>query len=178
MATLNYCQFMGRVAQEPKVHTFQDGNKVANLNLAVNEAFKNKEGEKQEETTWLTVVAYGKTADFVQTYIGKGRAIYVAGRLRCRKYEADGGTRDAWEVVADNLQPLEWPKDVTVRGEDIAREMDAQYHRGSGDGWSGRPMRKHGDAAAARERLARKQAESLDPNPLDLPFDRRPQYSR
>lgn len=165
MATLNYCQFMGRVAQEPKVHTFQDGNKVANLNLAVNEAFKNKEGEKQEETTWLTVVAYGKTADFVQTYIGKGRAIYVAGRLRCRKYEADGGTRDAWEVVADNLQPLEWPKD----------EQPAQ--RG-GDKWVDRPMRKHGDAAAARERLAKKQAAQLEPQDTDLPFNRRPQYSR
>ena len=165
MPNLNLCQFMGHLGQDPRVRKFDDGNKVANFSIAVSERYTDRNGEAKENTTWVDITAFGKLADFVEAYLGKGRAVYVAGKFIPRKYtNADGVNVTVAEIKAERIEALD-------------RKQDQQQ----GDKWTDRPMRKHGNANAARETMAKlnsEKAADFDPQPGDLPFDRRPGYSR
>ncbi|MCX2682240.1 single-stranded DNA-binding protein, partial [Galbibacter sp. EGI 63066] len=69
-----------------------------------NEDYKNSKGEKQTETNWHTVVAWGKTADIIEKYVGKGKEIAIEGKLTSRSYEdKEGVKRYVTEVVASEI---------------------------------------------------------------------------
>lgn len=156
MPNLNLCQFMGHIGQDPRVRKFDDGNKVANFSLAVSERYTDRSGEAKETTTWVDVTTFGKLADFVESYIGKGRAVYVQGRLRQRRYTtADGEDRILLEIVADRIEALDRPKDEQQKPQ--GRRPDAEPRV-----LGGKPKRN----------------ESLEPQSDDLPFSNRPGYSR
>jgi len=85
MSTLkNHVQLIGNVGQEPTITDLESGKKVARFSLATNENYKNDKGEKVQTTDWHTVVAWGKTAEIVEKYAGKGKEIGVSGKLRTR----------------------------------------------------------------------------------------------
>lgn len=76
MSTLkNHVQLIGNVGQEPTITTLESGKKVARFSLATNEYYKDKKGEKQTDTNWHTVVAWGKTAEIVEKYVEKGKEV-------------------------------------------------------------------------------------------------------
>ena len=100
----NHVQLIGNVGQEPTVTNLESGKKVARFSLATNENYKDSKGEKQTDTNWHTVVAWGKTAEIVEKYVAKGKEIGVSGKLKSRSYEAeDGNQRYVTEVVADEI---------------------------------------------------------------------------
>jgi len=105
MSTIkNHVQLVGNVGQEPTVTNLENGKKVARLSLATNENYKDSEGNKQTETNWHTIVAWGKTADIIEKYAPKGKEIGVTGSLRTRSYnDNDGNTRYVTEVVASEI---------------------------------------------------------------------------
>lgn len=102
MRTLkNHVQLIGNVGQEPQITNLESGKKVARFSLATNEYFKNDQGEKIQTTEWHTIVAWGKTAEIIEKYAGKGKEIGVSGKLKSRSYEdKDGVTRHVTEVEA------------------------------------------------------------------------------
>jgi len=88
MSTLkNHVQLIGNVGQEPTITNLESGKKVARFSLATNEYYKDAKGEKQTETNWHTVVAWGKTAEIIEKYVGKGKEVGVTGKLKSRSYE-------------------------------------------------------------------------------------------
>ena len=87
---LNLCPFIGNVGKDAEVRYQQDGGTVARISVAVNEVWKDKQGNKQERATWIPVVCFGKLADIVAEYVKKGDPVYVQGRYSSRKYEKDG----------------------------------------------------------------------------------------
>lgn len=100
----NHVQLIGNVGQEPTVTNLESGKKVARLSLATNENYKNGKGEKQTDTNWHTVVAWGKVADIIEKYAEKGKEIGVVGKLKTRTYTMDDGNqRYVTEVVADEI---------------------------------------------------------------------------
>lgn len=105
MSTLrNQVQLIGNVGQEPTVTMLDSGKKVARLSLATNENYKNSKGEKQTETNWHSIVAWGKTADIIEKYVGKGKEIAIEGKLTSRSYEdKEGVKRYVTEVVASEI---------------------------------------------------------------------------
>ena len=105
MSTIkNHVQLIGNVGQEPTITTLESGKKVARLSLATNENYKNANGEKQTDTNWHTVVAWGKTADIIEKYAEKGKEIGIVGKLKTRTYTTnDGNQRYVTEVVADEI---------------------------------------------------------------------------
>ncbi|CAM4220045.1 single-stranded DNA-binding protein [Zobellia nedashkovskayae] len=105
MSTLkNHVQLIGNVGQEPTITNLESGKKVARFSLATNEYYKDAKGEKQTETNWHTVVAWGKTAEIIEKYVAKGKEVAVAGKLKTRTYTTDDGNqRYATEVVADEI---------------------------------------------------------------------------
>ncbi|MHA7941688.1 single-stranded DNA-binding protein [Formosa sp. 3Alg 14/1] len=105
MSTIkNHVQLIGNVGQEPVITNLESGKKVARFSLATNEHYKNADGEKQTETTWHTIVTWGKSAEIIEKYAGKGKELGISGKLKSRSYEAeDGGTRYVTEIVADEI---------------------------------------------------------------------------
>jgi single-strand DNA-binding protein len=103
MGTVNNCTIVGRLGNDPDVHTFDDGQKVVNLSVATNAEWKDRNGEKKEETTWHRVVVRGPAADACANYLQKGREVAVSGEYRSRKYEVDGQERTAFELRARNV---------------------------------------------------------------------------
>ncbi|MCM4163607.1 MULTISPECIES: single-stranded DNA-binding protein [unclassified Arenibacter] len=105
MSTIkNHVQLIGNVGQEPTITNLESGKKVARFSLATNENYKNSKGEKQTDTNWHTVVAWGKTADIIEKYAEKGKEIAVVGKLKTRTYTTnDGDQRYVTEVVADEI---------------------------------------------------------------------------
>ncbi|MDT0678472.1 single-stranded DNA-binding protein [Autumnicola musiva] len=100
----NHVQFSGNVGGEPQITNFESGKKVARFSLATNEFYKNDQGERIQITDWHTIVAWGKTADIIEKYAGKGKEIGVTGKLKPRSYEdKDGVKHYATEVEANEI---------------------------------------------------------------------------
>jgi single-strand DNA-binding protein len=105
MSTLrNKVQLIGHVGNDPEIKTFDGGKKLAKLNVATNQSYKNEKGEKVEETQWHSLIAWGKTADIIEKYVVKGKEIAIEGKLTHRSYEdKNGEKRYITEVVIDEL---------------------------------------------------------------------------
>ena len=108
MSTLrNKVQLIGHVGNDPEIKSFDGGKKLAKLNVATNESYKNDKGEKVEETQWHSLIAWGKTADIIEKYVVKGKEIAIEGKLTHRSYEdKNGEKRYVTEVVIDELLML------------------------------------------------------------------------
>jgi single-strand DNA-binding protein len=105
MSTLrNKVQLIGRVGQEPTITNLDNGKKVVRLSIATNEHYKDGKGEKQTDTKWHSLVAWGKTADIIEKYVTKGKEIAIEGKLTSRSYEdKDGVKRYVTEVVVSEI---------------------------------------------------------------------------
>ena len=108
MASLNLCQFIGRIGRDPEIKATAGGQTVANFSLAVDETYKDKSGQKVEKTEWISCTVWGKQADFVANYITKGRLVHVAGKWQTRKWQdKDGNDRYSTECIVNSVQGLD-----------------------------------------------------------------------
>lgn len=92
----------GHVGADPDIHTFQDGEKVANFSVASTERWTDGNGDKREETEWHRVVVRGKNRidNYVGKYIRKGSSVLVMGRTRSRTWTDNNGVeRVTKEIV-------------------------------------------------------------------------------
>ena len=105
MKTLrNKVQLIGNVGQAPEIKNLESGKKVASFSIATNEFYKNSKGEKVQDTQWHNIVAWGKTAEIVESYVAKGKEIAIEGKLTHRSYEnMEGEKRFLTEVVASEI---------------------------------------------------------------------------
>jgi single-strand DNA-binding protein len=107
--SLNHVVLIGRLTRDPEVRTTSTGKQVASFSIAVQRRFKGQDGV---DVDFFNITAWGNSADFVANYLGKGRLVAVDGRLQARKYTTqDGQTREVVEVVAENVQGLDRPRD-------------------------------------------------------------------
>lgn len=109
MSTLsNKVQLIGYLGLDPEVKSLESGNTLVNLSLATTERYTDRNGERQETTTWHRVVAWGKTAEIAEKYLKKGSRIGIEGRLNNRSYEDKNGEKKyITEVVATELLMLD-----------------------------------------------------------------------
>ncbi|MES2006306.1 MAG: single-stranded DNA-binding protein [Bacteroidota bacterium] len=103
-AIKNKVQLIGHLGQAPEIKTISDGKKVAHLNVATNENYKNTKGEKVTETQWHNVVCWGKLAEIAEKYLVKGIEVAIEGKLINRNYvDSQGVKRYVTEVQANEL---------------------------------------------------------------------------
>ena len=102
---MNSVNMIGRLTRDPETRTTTSGTKVAEFSIAVDNPFD------KEQTSFFRCKAWGKTADFVSSYLSKGRLVSVSGRLEQRTYEKDGQKREAIEIVAERVNGLDRPRD-------------------------------------------------------------------
>jgi len=105
MSTLkNKVQLIGNVGNEPEITNLESGKKVAKFSIATNESYKDSKGEKVTNTQWHNIVAWGKIAEIVEKYVGKGKEVALEGKLMARSYETkEGEKRYVTEVVVDEI---------------------------------------------------------------------------
>jgi len=103
---LNQCQFIGRLGADPETRVMQSGEAVSNFRIAVGSKWKNKTGEQQESTEWVTVTAFGKIGEICAQYLKKGSQVYISGRMKTEKYDKNGVDHYATKIIAENMQML------------------------------------------------------------------------
>jgi|SRR5262249_7219001 len=100
----NKVQLIGNLGNDPEIKNLDGGKKLARLNIATNETYKNSKGEKVTETQWHNVIAWGKTAEIAEKYFTKGTQVLVDGKLINRNYtDKEGAKHYVTEVEANEL---------------------------------------------------------------------------
>jgi single-strand DNA-binding protein len=106
MAGINRVILVGNLGKDPDVITFDNGVKKATFSLATSESYKNRDGNRVDQTEWHNIVLWRGLADIAERYLRKGNQIYIEGKLRTRSYEQDGVKKYITEVVGDNMTML------------------------------------------------------------------------
>ncbi len=127
---VNKVILIGRLGKDPEVRYTPDGTMVTNFNLATDEQWRDKNGEKVQKTEWHRIVTFGKLAEICGNYLVKGKLVFVEGRIQTRSWEdKDGIKRFTTEIIASNMQMLDskgqgkstddLPADNSAAGTDI-----------------------------------------------------------
>jgi single-strand DNA-binding protein len=113
--SINRVVLVGRIARDPELRQTNNGMDVVDFTIAVDKRQGKREDE--QEPNWFRISAFGKTAEYVTTYLGKGRLVAVDGRLEHRKYQdKDGNNRETISIIADNVQGLDRPREDEGQG--------------------------------------------------------------
>ncbi len=104
----NSVQLIGHLGADPKTHKFDNGNVKVSFSMATNDYYRDKNGEKVEETEWHNIVAFGKTGEIADKFLKKGSEVILSGKLTTNKWEdKDGKKQYMTEVVASQLHLLD-----------------------------------------------------------------------
>ena len=105
---VNKVILIGNLGRDPEVRSTPSGQPVASFTLATSRRWKDKNGQRQEQTEWHQIVVWGKQAEIAGQYLTKGKQIFLEGRLQTRSWDdrQSGEKRYRTEVVCDNFQML------------------------------------------------------------------------
>ncbi|MGI9215159.1 MAG: single-stranded DNA-binding protein [Gammaproteobacteria bacterium] len=106
---VNKVILIGNLGADPEIRYMPSGSAVANISIATNESWKDKQtGELQERTEWHKVSLFDKLAQIVAEYLKKGSKVYIEGSLRTRKWQDQSGNdRYITEIIASSMQMLD-----------------------------------------------------------------------
>jgi single-strand DNA-binding protein len=176
MASVNKVIVIGNLGRDPEVRYTPSGSAVCNVSVATTRNWKNKEsGDKQEETEWHRVVFYDRLAEIAGEYLKKGRAVYVEGRLKTRKWQDKEG-RDTYttEIIAEQMQLLGGREGMGAGGGDDGGSASASRGNYSRDGEEGSaapaPAPRPASRPAAPKPAPQKSSTGFDDMDDDIPF--------
>ncbi len=107
MAGVNKVILVGNLGKDPEIRHLEGGTAVANFTLATSEAYKDKTGQRIEQTEWHNIVVWRSLAEIAEKYLKKGSTIYLEGKIRTRSWEdKDKVKRYTTEIVADTFTML------------------------------------------------------------------------
>jgi len=113
---LNVAALVGRLVADPELKYTPSGVAVCSFRIAVDRRFKSEGSENQAD--FINIVAWRQSAEFVANYMTKGRLVAVQGRIQTRTWvQQDGQKRYAVEIVAENVQGLDRPRDAQSAGQ-------------------------------------------------------------
>lgn len=166
MASFNRVILLGNLTRDIEIKHLPSGMSVAEIGIAVNDRRKDQSGNWVEETTFVDVTLWGRTAEVAAEYLGKGSPILVEGRLKLDQWEKDGQKRSKMRVICEKMQMI-----PTGSGKGGPRGGGGGgYSRGGDDGpgfdeseYGGDP----GPAPAARSSAPR---QASPPPGDDIPF--------
>ena len=102
---LNKVTLIGNITKDIELKSLPSGIKVASFGLATNRTWKDKEGNKQEQAEFHNIIAFGKQAETISQYCGKGDQLFIEGRLQTRSWDKEDGTKAyRREIVLENFQ--------------------------------------------------------------------------
>ena len=105
---LNKVMIIGRLGRDPELRYTQSGSPVATLNVATDESYIDRDGNKVERTEWHRVSVFQRAAENCANFLGKGSLVYVEGSLQTRKWQdQQGQDRYTTEIKAQRVQFLD-----------------------------------------------------------------------
>ncbi len=112
--TLNKVMLIGHLGDDVKMHYFEGGGSIGRFPLATNETYlKKSTGEKITNTEWHNIVVRNKAAEVCEKYLSKGDRVYIEGKIRTRKWQAEDGTnRYGTEINVEEFTFLTTKKEV------------------------------------------------------------------
>jgi single-strand DNA-binding protein len=121
---VNKVILVGTLGADPELRSMPSGGAVANISLATNEQWTDKQtGQKQERTEWHRVTLFNRLAEIAGEYLKKGRQVYIEGSLRTEKYQDKQTGQDRWStsIIAQNMQLLGGVGDGRTGGDNVAQ---------------------------------------------------------
>ena len=108
MAGVNKAIILGNLGRDPEMRSTQSGSQVANFSIATSRQYTDSSGQKQEETEWHRIVAFGRLAEICGQYLRKGKQVYIEGRIQTRSWDdkETGQKKYMTEIVAEQMQML------------------------------------------------------------------------
>lgn len=111
MSGINKVILVGHVGKDPEIRYLEGGVAVAKFSLATAESYKNKEGNKVDQTEWHNVTAWRGLAEVIEKYVKKGQLLYIEGKIRTRTV-GDGDNRKYYtDIIADQMTMLGGKRD-------------------------------------------------------------------
>lgn len=111
---INSVTLVGRIVNDPEMRYAQSGTQVTKFRIGVKRTRRVQEG--QDDTDFINIVCFGKTAEFVAQYMDKGSLVGIEGRIQTRSWDDDQGKRTWWtEILANTVQALESRQDAERR---------------------------------------------------------------
>jgi single-strand DNA-binding protein len=126
---VNKVTLIGRLGKDPVLKHFSNDNAIAEFSVATDESYKNKEGQKVEQTEWHNVkIPTKKLAEIAEKYLKKGSLVYIEGKIRTRSYDdKEGNKKYITEIICENFKMLDSKKDSGGGG---------NYDNGGGSSYS------------------------------------------
>ncbi|MCA9245639.1 MAG: single-stranded DNA-binding protein [Planctomycetales bacterium] len=106
MASFNRVVLVGNLTRDPELRYLPSGMAVSDIGLAVNDRIK-REGEWVDETTFVDITLWGRTAEVANEYTSKGSMVLIEGRLKLDQWEKDGQKRSKLKVIGERMQMLD-----------------------------------------------------------------------
>ena len=105
---VNKVMLVGNLGRDPEMRALPSGQQVANFSLATSRRYKDRDGNRKDETEWHNIVCFGKQAEIAGQYLTKGKMIYVEGRLQTRSWDdkETGKKQYRTEIICENFQML------------------------------------------------------------------------
>ena len=163
MSGINKVILIGNLGKDPETRYMPSGKAATNFSIATSERFKDKEtGEPQERTEWHRVATFDRLSEIAAEYLKKGSKVYIAGKLRTRKWtDKEGKDRYSTEIIADQMQMLD------SRGSGMGAGAGAPHDDGDSFRSSGRAAKPARAATAAAGSAGAGDAAEFDD---DIPF--------
>jgi single-strand DNA-binding protein len=120
--SVNKVILVGRLGADPELRYTQSGDAIATLNVATSRRWKDKQGQRQEETEWHRVTFFGALGKVCGEYLKKGSQVYIDGRIKTDKYQKDGQDVYRTGIVGENMTML----DSKQAGTEQKQENNAQ----------------------------------------------------
>lgn len=115
--SVNKVILLGNLGKDPEIRSLEGGAKVAKFPLATSETYKDKAGNKVEQTEWHNVVVWRGLAEIAEKYLRKGNSVFIEGKIRTRSWDdKDGNKKYTTEIVADNLTLVGGKRDDQNQG--------------------------------------------------------------
>lgn len=131
MSSLNRVMIIGRLGRDPELRYTQSGSAVASLNVATDESYTDRDGNKVDRTEWHRVSVFQRQAETCANYLAKGSLVFVEGSLQTRKWQdQQGQDRYTTEIKADRVQFLDRKGD-SQGGEQQATSRQQSAPRGN-----------------------------------------------
>ena len=172
---LNKVMIIGRLGRDPELRYTQSGSPVASLNVATDESYTDRDGNKVERTEWHRVSVFQRQAENCANYLSKGSLVYVEGSLQTRKWQdQQGQDRYTTEIKAQRVQFLDRKGDAPRGGQGGYEDEYAgapggaprQAPRGqSGPAGQGGGQRSQGGGQTPRRPAPRQQPQDEDLGP-------------
>ena len=108
MKGVNKVTLIGNLGKDPEVRYLEDGTGIAKFPLATTDSYKNKSGEKVDQTEWHNIVLWRGLAEIAEKYLAKGKTIYLDGKIKSRSWEdKEGHKKYITEIYGDNILMLD-----------------------------------------------------------------------